>query len=204
MQLQSFAIEQTPFPDKKYSVIYADPPWEYRQGGRGAAKNHYKTMSAKALSQIPVRDICTDDAVLFMWATFPNLPDAFDVMAAWGFTYKTVAFVWVKQNKKTPSLFMGGGFYTRANAEVCLLGTSKQTKAKSVVVSRSVRQIIVSPVREHSRKPAETLRRIQELMGTNRSYIELFARNTTPGWDTWGDEVNKFDGDGFADAEFYD
>lgn len=128
MQLMSFAIEQLPFPEKKYSVIYADPPWEYRQGGRGAAKNHYKAMSANALSQMPVRDICTDDAVLFMWATFPNLPDVLNVMDAWGFTYKTAAFVWVKQNKKTSSLFMGGGFYTRANAEVCLLGTSKKTR----------------------------------------------------------------------------
>ena len=85
-----------------------------------------------------------------------------------------------------------------------MLGVSKNTKAKSVVVSRSVRQIIVSPVREHSQKPAETRRRIQELIGTNHSFIELFARNTTPGWDAWGDEVNKFEGDGYADAEFYD
>lgn len=122
MQLQSFAIKKLPFPNKKYSVIYADPPWEYRQGGRGAAKNHYKTMSAKALSQMPVRDICTDKAVLFMWATFPNLPDALNVMDAWGFTYKTAAFVWVKQNKKNVVLVYGwwilhkgkcGGLFTR-------------------------------------------------------------------------------------------
>lgn len=204
MQSQSFAIKKLPFPNKKYSVIYADPPWEYRQGGRGAAKNHYKTMSAKALSQMPVRDICTDEAVLFMWATFPNLPDALDVMAAWGFTYKTAAFVWVKQNKKTSSLFMGGGFYTRANAEVCLLGTSKKSKAKSVIESHSVRQIIVAPVREHSQKPAETRCRIQELMGAKHSYIELFARNTTPGWDVWGDEVNKYGRGGLESSDFYD
>ena len=90
-----------PFPNKKYSVIYADPPWAYQQGGRGAAKHHYDTMSTEALCKMPVRDICTDDAVLFMWATFPNLPEALKVMAAWGFTYKTAAFVWVKKNRKS-------------------------------------------------------------------------------------------------------
>ena len=99
---------------------------------------------------------------------------------------------------------MGGGFYTRANAEVCLLGTSKKSKAKSVIESHSVRQIIVAPVREHSQKPAETRCRIQELMGAKHSYIELFARNTTPGWDVWGDEVNKYGRGGLESSDFYD
>lgn len=182
-----------PFPNKKYSVIYADPPWTYQQGGRGAAKHHYDTMSTEELCQMPVRDICTDDAILFMWATFPNLPEALKVLTAWGFIYKTAAFVWVKQNKKTPTLFMGGGSYTRANAEVCLLGVSKGTKAKRVIASHSVRNIIVSPVRRHSQKPEEARSRICKLTGNgDHSYIELFARNTTPGWDAWGDEIHKF------------
>lgn len=182
-----------PFPNKKYSVIYADPPWAYQQGGRGAAKHHYETMSTEDICGLPVRDICTNDAVLFMWATFPNLPEALKVMAAWGFTYKTAAFVWVKQNKKAPSLFMGGGSYTRANAEVCLLGISRKTKAQRAVISHSVRQIIMAPVRQHSQKPPETRERIQELMGGDHSFIELFARNSTPGWDVWGNEVNKYE-----------
>lgn len=173
-----------PFPNGKYSVIYADPPWAYKQGGRGAAKHHYDTMSTEALCQMPV---------LFMWATFPNLPEALKAMEAWGFTYKTAAFVWVKQNKKAPTLFMGGGSYTRSNAEVCLLGVSKNTKAKRLVASHSVRQIIIAPVRQHSQKPAEARDRIRELMGWDHSYIELFARNTTPGWDVWGNEVEKFE-----------
>ena len=182
-----------PFPDKKYSVIYADPPWAYRQGGRGAAKHHYATMDTDALCQMPVRDICTDDAVMFMWATFPNLPEALKVMDAWGFTYKTAAFVWVKQNKKSSTLFMGGGSYTRANAEVCLLGVSKGTKAKRIVASHGVSQVIIAPVRHHSQKPEEARARIRALVGENHSYIELFARNRTPGWDAWGNEVHRYD-----------
>lgn len=90
-------------------------------------------------------------------------------------------------------LFMGGGSYTRANAEVCLLGVSKNTKTKRVVASHSVRQIIVAPVQHHSQKPAEARSRIRELTGEDHSYIELFARNTTPGWDVWGNEVNKYE-----------
>ena len=88
---------------------------------------------------------------------------------------------------------MGGGSYTRANAEVCLLGVSKNTKAKRFVASHSVRQIIITPVRQHSQKPAEARDRIRELTGGDHSYIELFARNTTPGWDVWGNEVNKYE-----------
>ena len=150
-------------------------------------------MSTDALCKMPVRDICTSDAVLFMWATFPNLPEALKVMAAWGFTYKTAAFVWVKQNKRSPSLFMGGGSYTRANAEVCLLGVSKRTQASRFVATHKVRQIIITPLRQHSQKPAEARERIVELTGGAQSYIELFARNTTPGWDVWGNEVNKYE-----------
>lgn len=154
-----------PLPNRKYSVIYADPPWAYQQGGRGAAKCHYETMSTEALCDMPVRNICTEDAVLFMWATFPNIPEALKVMEAWGFTYKTAAFVWVKQNKKAPTLFTGMGAYTRANAEVCLLGISKKTKAKSVVASHRVHQIIMAPIRQHSQKPTEARDRIRELTG---------------------------------------
>ena len=119
--------------DKKYDVIYADPPWEYRQSGskinsRGMAKQHYDTMSTDDICKLPVRKICTDKAVCFMWATFPNISEALKVVEAWGFKYKTAAFVWIKKNKKSDSLFLGMGVYTRANAEVCLLGISKETK----------------------------------------------------------------------------
>lgn len=178
---------------RKYDVIYADPPWEYRQSGsktnsRGMAKQHYVTMSTDEICQLPVREICTDKAVCFMWATFPNIAEALKVMNAWGFTYKTAAFVWVKQNKKSDSLFWGMGAYTRANAEVCLLGISKETKASKVVKSHAVHQVIQSRIEKHSKKPHEARRRIEELLG-DVLRIELFAREESLGWDCWGDEV---------------
>ena len=96
--------------EKKYEVIYADPPWSYRQQGskeavRGMARQHYSTMSTEDICKLPVRKLGTDSAILFMWATFPNMGDALKVMESWGFEYKTAAFVWVKENKKSASLF---------------------------------------------------------------------------------------------------
>lgn len=96
--------------DKKYDVIYADPPWEYRQSGsknkaRDMAKQHYKTMRTDEICNLPIRSICTDKAICFMWATFPNIAEALKVMKAWGFKYKTAAFVWIKQNKKLIAYF---------------------------------------------------------------------------------------------------
>lgn len=110
------------------------------------------------------------------------------MLEAWGFMYKTAAFVWVKENKRTASLFWGMGAYTRANAEVCLLGISKGTKAGQCVKSHAVHQIIKSPVEHHSKKPEETRKRIVELLG-NQEKIELFARQQVEGWDCWGEEV---------------
>lgn len=179
--------------DKKYNVIYADPPWEYRLSGsktnsRGMAKQHYSTMSTDDICSLPIRDICTDNAVCFMWATFPNIDQALRTMKAWGFIYKTAAFVWVKKNKRSDSLFWGMGAYTRANAEVCLLGISKETKAKQLVKSHRIHQIILEPVEEHSKKPKVTQEKIVQLLG-ELPRIELFARQYTDGWDCWGNEV---------------
>ena len=120
------------------------------------AKQHYQTMSTKDICALPVRDMCTDDALLFMWATFPNIGEALKVMDSWGFTYKTAAFLWIKKNKKSNTNFWGMGAYTRANAEPCLLGISKGTKASKKIISHNVHQIIESPIRNHSRKPSET------------------------------------------------
>ena len=177
--------------EKKYNVIYADPPWEYKKSGsakngRGMAKQHYGTMQTADICALPVRRICTDDALCFMWATFPNIGEALKVMESWGFTYKTAAFVWVKKNK-CGSNFWGMGQYTRANAEICLLGISKKTKASQVIKSHAVHQIIESIVRRHSEKPPETRDKIKALTGG--SAIELFARQTVPDWDCWGNEV---------------
>ncbi len=179
--------------DKKYNIIYADPPWEYKQSGsktnsRGMAKQHYETMKTEDICQLPVRQIATDDSVCFMWATFPNIDQAIDVLRAWGFKYITAAFVWVKKYVKSNKNFLGMGAYTRANAEICLLGISPKTKAKQCVKSHSVHQIIESAVENHSKKPDETRNRIIQLLG-DIPRIELFARENIEGWDCWGDEA---------------
>lgn len=178
--------------DKKYDVIYADPPWAYSQSGgktnaRGMAKQHYSTMSTKEICNLPIRRMCYDTTVCFLWATFPNIVEALKVMEAWGFTYKTAAFVWVKKYK-CGSNFWGMGQYTRANAEVCLFGISKKTKASKQVKSHKVHQIVESVVGRHSEKPNEVRERIVQLLG-DVPRIELFAREQADGWDCWGNEV---------------
>lgn len=176
-----------PFPDKKYNIIYADPPWSYRDkcnAGKRGASHKYKTQSIDWIKGLPVCDITADDCVLFLWATMPQLPVAIDVINAWGFWYKTNAFTWVKKNKKSDSWFWGMGNWTRANPELCLLATNGSPRR----VSAAVHSVIASPIRAHSQKPDETRKRIVELMG-DLPRIELFAREITPGWDVWGDEV---------------
>lgn len=127
-------------------------------------------------------------AICFLWATFPNIGEAVKVMEAWGFQYKTAAFVWVKTYPKSGKPFWGMGAYTRANAEVCLLGISKGFKAKEQIKSHAVHQIVEAPVGRHSEKPDEVRRRIVELLG-DVPRIELFARERVDGWDAWGNEV---------------
>lgn len=116
----------------------------------------------------------------FIWATYPNLKDALEVIEAWGFKYKTVGFTWVKKNKKADSWFWGLGYYTRSNAEICLIAT----KGKPKVQSRSVHQVIDTPIEKHSKKPSCVREKIVSLMG-NLPRIELFARQKVDGWDAW-------------------
>lgn len=141
-------------------------------------------MSIEDICKLPVDKLADKDCVLFMWITFPTLVEGLKVLEHWGFKYKTVAFVWIKQNKKTPSLFWGLGFWTRANAEICILAT----KGKPKRMSAKVHQVIISPVEEHSKKPDETRKRIVELLG-DIPRVELFARQKANGWDSWGNEV---------------
>lgn len=174
---------------KKYSIIYADPPWAYRtysKKGQGrSAESHYPTMCIDDIKALPVNELAAKDCALFMWATFPCLREAFEVIDAWGFSYKTVAFVWVKQNRKNDDLFTGMGYWTRANAEICILATKGHPKR----VDAGVRQVILSHIEEHSKKPNEVRERIVQLMG-DIPRIELFARQEPDGWDVWGNEVN--------------
>lgn len=172
----------------KYSIILADPPWTYKvwskKGAKKTASSHYPVMSADEIKKLPVHKLADKDCALFLWATFPNLLESIEVLGSWGFTYKTCAFVWTKRNKLKNSFFWGLGHWTRANAEVCLLATKGNPKR----ISKSVHQIIYSPIREHSRKPDETRERIVRLMG-DLPRIELFARQKAEGWDYWGNEV---------------
>jgi N6-adenosine-specific RNA methylase IME4 len=174
-------------PNKKYGVIYADPPWyfkSYSEKGEGRNPNqHYDCMNLDDIKKMKVGDIADDNSVLLMWVIDPMLDKAFEVIDAWGFKYKTVGFTWAKTNKNTLGFFTGLGYWTRANPEMCLLATKGKPKRKS----KSVPQLIVSERRRHSEKPL-IHNRIEELL--DGPYIELFARKETrPGWDFWGNEV---------------
>ncbi|MFR7643873.1 MT-A70 family methyltransferase [Eubacterium sp.] len=177
---------------KKYKIIYADPPWQYRvysKKGQGrSAENHYHTMNIKDIMALPVDKIADKDCILFLWITFPCLKEGIEVMERWGFKYKTCGFNWVKRNKKKNTYYMGLGFWTRSNSEVCLIGTKGQPKR----VSKSVPQICDARIMEHSRKPAEIRERIVELCG-ELPRIELFARDKVKGWDSLGDEIDGKD-----------
>ena len=133
---------------KTYQVIYADPPWRYQyRCGSGVAENHYPTMTVNEIKALPVKELADKNCVLFLWITFPMLQEAWGVMDAWGFRFKTVAFVWVKVNRKEDSLFTGLGWWTRANAEICLLATKGHPKRQS----NTVHQVILSRIEEHSK-----------------------------------------------------
>ena len=177
---------------KKYKIIYADPPWQYRvysKKGQGrSVENHYHTMNIKDIMALPVDKIADKDCILFLWITFPCLKEGIEVMERWGFKYKTCGFNWVKRNKKKNTYFMGLGFWTRSNSEVCLIGTKGQPKR----VSKSVSQICDARIMEHSKKPAEIRERIVELCG-ELPRVELFARDKVKGWDSLGDEIDGKD-----------
>ncbi len=180
-----------PFPEGKFGAILADCPWHFDYwsglGTARAAENHYETMTDAEIRALPIASFAADDCALFLWATMPMLPEALQVMAAWSFEYKTVAFAWVKvlaDNPRKPRL--GLGYWTRANAELCLLGTRGSPKR----LHRDVSQVIAEPIREHSRKPDCVHERIERLVAG--PYIELFGRAPWPGWQVWGDEPAKF------------
>lgn len=143
-------------------------------------------MNVEDICNLNVAELADEDCVLFLWATFPKLPEALQVIKAWGFQFKTVSFVWLKQNKSGNGWFFGLGFWTRGNAEICLLATKGKPHRKS----NKVHQFIISPLREHSQKPNEAREKIVELMG-DLPRLELFAREKADGWDAWGNEVES-------------
>lgn len=179
--------------DRKYSIIYADPPWKYNARNNhntkfgGGVHSHYPTMSIQEIKELPVPKIADKNCVLFLWTTFPHLKEQMEIFNAWGFEYKTLGFSWIKTNPKNGNPFFGVGYYAKSNCEVCLMGV----KGKMKPISNSVSSCIIAPRMEHSRKPDEARERIVELFG-DIPRIELFARQSADGWDCWGNETDKF------------
>ena len=187
-------------PEKKYSVIYADPPWDY--GGKmqfdkssksselidinkkifiSSANFKYPTLKIKELKEIPIYEIAKDDCLLFMWVTNPHLAQGIELGQAWGFEYKTVAFVWDK-------MVHNPGQYTLSYCELCLV--FKRGRIPKPRGARNIKQLVRVPRREHSEKPVEVLENI-ELMFPEQEKIELFARKKPEGWDVWGLDIRE-------------
>ncbi len=193
-------------PRKHYGAILADPPWRFecwsgatvvqKRGSKTtykASQAHYETMTFDEIAAIPLANFATDDSVLFLWCCWPTIEKAFDILKQWGFSYKTCAFCWMKANAKQIDMFrddidarMLMGYWTRSNSEICLLGTRGKPKR----IAADIRQGIIEPIRQHSRKPDCVHERIERLVAG--PYLELFARTRRPGWDCWGNEIDKF------------
>jgi len=193
----------------KYKMIVADPPWHFRARtalqmtnwtSRRDAEKHYDVMGVDDIAALPVRDLAGPDAHLMLWITGPLLIEGkhLPIMKAWGFKPSSIAFTWVKlkrsieaqQSRFIPfgarDLHVGLGLTTRKNAEFCLLGRRGNAKR----ISKSVREIILAPVREHSRKPEEFYERAMAY--ADGPYLEMFSRQRRAGWDAWGNQVDKF------------
>lgn len=182
-----------------YGVILADPPWNFKSWSdkgrdrcpdamvrqKGLAERHYKTLSLSEIKDLPVGNIAARDSVLLLWTVDCMIPQGLALGERWGFTFKTVAFTWIKRTKSN-GFHIGLGYWTRGNPEQCLLFTRGSPRRQSA----SVRQLIDAPRREHSRKPDEQYQRIETLLPG--PYLELFARTERPGWDSWGNETSRF------------
>ena len=184
----------------KFNIILADPPWRFKnfsmaeraergeKWGRAYGRPIYDTINTEDIANIPVKEIADKDCILFLWATYPKLKDALQVMEAWGFEYKTTAFTWVKTNPSGIGWHLGLGFYSRGNPEIVLLGTRGKPKR----VNNSVANLLIAPRGRHSAKPKEVHTRIVQLMG-DLPRIELFAREQVDGWLCIGNELTNRD-----------
>ena len=182
--------------DKKYKIIYADPAWSYYNDTtakpdcttvKGMRRPPYSVMGTKEIMELPVGEIADDNCILFIWTTDYHLEKCLKVISTWGFEYKTVGFAWQKLNKKGYPVCFMGAYTMKSGIELCLLAT-KGKDAHKLVQKHNIRSLVTSPRLHHSKKPDEIRNRIVELLG-DIPRIELFARNTTDGWDVWGDEI---------------
>ncbi len=181
-------------PNKKYNVIYADPPWHY--GSKSAVNNtkgseikplsdHYNTLSLEDLKLLPIDSLTEKDVACFMWVTDSHIDEALDIFKAWGFQYKTIAFNWSKTTSKG-NYCKNVAPWTMKSSEICLLGTKgAMSKNKQ---ANNIESLVIAERTKHSKKPDEVRKRIDLLFG-NLPKIELFARQKTEGWDVWGNEV---------------
>lgn len=180
-----------PFPDKKYKIIYADPPWSYNNTLDPNRRLPYQTMTIDQIKSLPVNDISDKDCILFIWGVFPQPREVLDVIESWEFEYKTVAFLWIKKYPNSGTWFKGMGSWTRSNGEPCHIAI----KGKPKRYDKGIQQIVVSPTTSfnflrnpnHSKKPDEVRQRIIKMCG-DLPRIELFARTKIHGWDTWGND----------------
>jgi N6-adenosine-specific RNA methylase IME4 len=192
-------------PRASFGCVMADPPWSFKSWSdkgknrapdalvrqKGLAERHYKTMPMHEIRALPVAEVCAKDAALFLWAVDCMLPEAIEVGTAWGFKFKTVAFTWTKATQSAPNLAHDDdrawhkslGYWTRGNPEMCLLFTKGSPRR----LSAAVRQLIVAPRREHSRKPEDARERIETLLPG--PYLEMFCRQPRPGWAAFGNQI---------------
>lgn len=197
----------------KFRLLYLDPPWHYRNYRdkiNGAAASHYSVAKLEEMSRWDIGALAADDSLIFLWATFPKLEEAFTLLEAWGFEYVTTPFVWVKTTKDGLKLKNGPGFWTMSGAELVLLGRRGKGIPR-LQETRGTRQVLTAPaLKPHSRKPLEVRKAIMEMVGPVTPRIELFARRHEPeadqphncGWYATGVE---YDGRTIIDAiEYFD
>jgi hypothetical protein len=180
----------------KFSVVYADPPWDYKgqkqHAGKGTtdtggAEKHYPTMKLADLKRLDVASVCEDDCVLFMWTSSPHFDQAIELLKAWGFAWATVAFVWNKVR-------VNPGFYTMSQVEICVVG--KRGKIPQPRGARNVRQYLKKERTAHSEKPMIVMQRINRMFPLQQK-LEMFARPLPDGvvrdptWSVWGNEVKS-------------
>lgn len=170
---------------KKYQIIYADPPWKYKENwGNGAVIHHYKSMSIDELKKLPIAGLADNDSHLYLWVTNPFIQEGLDLMKAWGFEYKQI-ITWVK-TYKTGEPVMGLGYYFRVCTEHILFGV----KGKLPRINKKIKNVIFDNYEKHSKKP-DSFRDVIIAQSGNLPRIELFARQKTEGWDVWGSEVEN-------------
>lgn len=178
-----------PLPGGPFEIVYADPPWSYYGSPikDAAAAKHYPLMSQEALSRLPVREIMAKRAALFLWATGPRLHFAIELMQRWGLHFRGVLYVWIKTNRRG-EIIRGQGIpptFTKPTSEFVLAGTTALTGRPFPLLDLAQAQVVLHPRAEHSKKPAIFRTMIEQLCG-NRPRVELFARESAPGWVSWG------------------